>query len=88
MSGREIVVIHYLDHVWFETEHNPERLEPAPCLIVGFLHEETDDFIRVVNREEGPMGEEPHPRAYGMVLPKGAILDMVRVGTEAVPDKP
>ncbi len=87
MSGREIVVVHYLDYVAFETEHDPERLVPAPCVKVGLLHEETDDFIRVIDREEGPLGEEPHPRAYGMVLPKGAIVKVVRVGREAVSDE-
>ncbi len=87
MSGREIVVVHYLDHVAFQTEHNPGSMVPAPCLVIGFLHEETDDYIRVVNREEGPLGEEPHPRAHGMVLPKGAVTDVLYTGVEAIPDQ-
>ncbi len=78
-----LVRITYLDHVEFKECEDPSHERPIICETVGFLDEETEDYLRVLWLIES---YEEAPKFQGLVLVRSCILEVEKLTSHPSPE--
>ncbi len=74
-----LVRVSYLDHVEFKDCGDPAHVIPVRCETLGFLEEETPDYIRLLWLVE----DVETATFQGMVIVRSCILEMEDLTPEA-----
>jgi hypothetical protein len=80
-AQRTAIYVRYRDHVLFK-DVDPSAFGPFERETIGWLDCEASDFVRLVWERSVENGENPaiKQKATGLVILKGDILEMSRVG--------
>lgn len=71
-TAHRMVRVTYLDHVEFKECGDPDHVRPPECVTVGFLDEETSEYVRVLWLVE----DVETATFQGMVIVRSCILKM------------
>ncbi len=78
-----LVRVTYLDHMEFKECEDPGHERPIRCETVGFLDEETEDYLRILWLIES---HEESPKFQGLVLVRSCILEIEELTSHPSPD--